>query len=62
MEHEDRAIGRELTFSEIGERLGISTQMARKHYLSGLAKLRRRRHTPAVQALLRLVETKAMLR
>jgi DNA-binding CsgD family transcriptional regulator len=63
MENRSRATGNgELTFGEIGEILGITPQMARVHYHSGMMKLRSRRRTPAIQSLLRLAETKATLR
>jgi hypothetical protein len=51
-----------MSFEEIGSELGIAGCTARALYTSGMRKLQSRRRTPCVQNLLRLVESKAMLR
>ena len=51
-----------MSFEEIGSELKISSCTAQKHFHSGMRKLQSRRRTPSVQNLLRLVESKAMLR
>jgi DNA-binding CsgD family transcriptional regulator len=63
MENNGRTRGNgERSFEEIGQELGITGTTAQALYTSGMRKLRSRRRTPAMQNLLRLVETKAMLR
>lgn len=51
-----------MSFSEIGSALGIAGGTAQALYASGMRKLRSRRRAPSVQNLLRLVQSKAMLR
>lgn len=50
-----------MSFEDIGAALRISPQMARRHFQTGMAKLIRRRRTPAIQQLLRLAKSKSRL-
>ena len=51
-----------MSFAEIGSELGIAEGTAYALYASGMRKLQYRRRTPAFQNLVRLVQSKAMLR